>query len=133
MEINVSEEKKRKLQRLFGVYLPQACGLIFAIDPALNVKPWLYNITDVTACIFLSIVLLVQVKLCDGYKDYFLAIYDCRSNWCVWLFISCIGLLISFTIEDHAVISWIVAVFLDIVFLMLPEDKLLKKRLDKIK
>lgn len=132
MLVKLLEEDRIKFKRFFGVYFNQASFIVLAIEPALEVKPWLYDIVDNVLFISLVLSTIILIKLCDNYKELLLAEYDSRSNWFVWLFISSVGIMVRFAYNNLDIIAWAIMAIFDIICIFLPEDKLLKRKLNRM-
>lgn len=117
---NITKEKKLSL---FGSYIPQACFAVFAIEPALKAKPWLDYLLTIIASIVLVLSIIATTKSYDSLTEFLTNIHDTKLDWCVWLFISILGILVSFALDDMLIIVWTVFAIGDIICLLIPANK----------
>lgn len=120
---NLSTEKKIKLQKLFSVYIPQGCFVIFALDSALKAKPWFDNVMQDISLGILLASSIAATLLYDSPKEAIMRAFETKIDWGVWLLISLLGVLVNFALDDITMVAWIVFAIGDFICLLLTIKK----------
>lgn len=120
--------KKERIKEIFNTYVPWGCFILGAIEPALRSKEWLYNIVLAIDIAGLFVSAIVITALSKNLKDFSNTLRGTRSQCYVWLFISIVGVLVSYALDSWEMEGWIGFVILDVICILFPNKKIIDKK-----